>query len=114
MAKRGPKNIKLDINQLSQLAAIGCTMIDISNIIGVSVDTLERKYADVIKKGKEQGKMSLRRKAFSMSQEGSVPMTIFLLKNLCGMTDKVDHTGEANPHREDYARPGSMQAIKDL
>jgi hypothetical protein len=114
MARRGPKHIKLDVEQITQLAAIGCTVHEIATLIGVSPDTLERNYAADISKGREQGKMSLRRKAFTMSQSGNVPMTIFLLKNLCGMSDKVDYSGEANPHKEDYTRPQSMKAIENL
>lgn len=76
-----PKN-KLEINEelIAKLAAIMCTMEEISAIVGCSVDTLEKRFAEIIKKNREQGKASLRRQQFLSCNNGSVPMQIFLGK----------------------------------
>lgn len=53
---------QVDEKLLHRLASIHCTMEEIAYMSEVSVDTLERRFADVIKKGHSEGKMSVRRK----------------------------------------------------
>lgn len=65
-------------------------MIEIGSIVECSVDTLERNFADVIKKGRERGKSSLRRKQFEMAMNGNVTMLIWLGKQHLGQTEKVE------------------------
>lgn len=87
---------KLEINesQVESLAAINCTMDEIASVIGCSKDTLERRFAAVIKKGRENGKSSLRRKMWELAQKGNVTMCIWLSKQLLGYTDKVEQKNE--------------------
>jgi hypothetical protein len=56
-----PVTHNLDVRQVKELAKIQCTMKEIAAVMGCSVDTLERDYADLIKDGREAGKTSLRR-----------------------------------------------------
>jgi hypothetical protein len=93
---------KLDLNPelIEDLAGIGCTMIEIAKICKCSVDTLERNFADVIEKGREEMKMSLRRKQLKVANEGSkdkesasVTMLIWLGKQYLGQRDKHEVSG---------------------
>lgn len=90
MAKRGPKPIAIDADQLHKLAAMHCTMKEMAAFFDCSVDTLERNYADVISKGREQGKIKLRRLQWQSAEKGIYAMQIFLGKNLLNQSDKIE------------------------
>ena len=58
---------KLELNEetIRELASIQCTMKEIASVMDCSVDTLENRFSDIIKKGQEEGKScksSLRRR----------------------------------------------------
>ena len=58
----------------------------------VSWDTLQRRYAEVIKIWRGQGPMSVRRELYTTaigSSKGKVPAMIFFLKNYGGMADVI-------------------------
>lgn len=83
--------LEIDPDLVEKLASIQCTMIEMAAIVGCSVDTLERRFADTIKKGQEKGKMSLRRAMFQKANEGNATLMIWLSKQHLGMVDKVEH-----------------------
>ena len=83
---------EIDENVVKNLAGILCTMKEIAAVVGCSVDTLERRFADIIKEGREQGKASLRRKQFKLADK-SAAMAIFLGKNYLGQRDRFDDEG---------------------
>lgn len=87
--KPGAGRPRIEVNEelIYSLARIFCTQEEISTITGVSVDTLHRNYADVIKKGNDNGRMSLRRKQFQSAIAGNTTMLIWLGKNLLGQKD---------------------------
>ena len=65
-----------------------------ASVLGVSVDTLQRRFAAQIKDGRAEGKMSLRRKMWEMALGGNVSLLIWLSKNELGMSDKVEQKQE--------------------
>jgi hypothetical protein len=85
----GRKRLELDERQIHALAEIQCTMIEIASVMGCSVDTLERRFADVIKNGRESGKSSLRRMQFKKAMEGNPTMLIWLGKHYLGQKEEV-------------------------
>jgi hypothetical protein len=85
---------KIDGDLVKKLASIQCTMIEIAAVVGCSVDTLERRYADIIKEGKENGKMSLRRKQYEVAMTGNTGMLVWLGKQYLGQSDKVEEKVE--------------------
>ena len=86
--KKGRKPIELDEGVLLKLAELHCNYKEISYVMEVSVDTLKRRYADIIDKGYAQGKIKLRRAMFRNAVENDhAVMQIFLAKNLLGMSD---------------------------
>ncbi len=67
-----------DVNEvlLKKLCTIQCTYSELSACLGVSVDTLERRYAEKIKAWKEAGKSSLRHAQWQKAMEGHPGDTI--------------------------------------
>jgi hypothetical protein len=86
--------MEIDEADVIKLAQMNCTMKEIAAFCNCSVDTLERRFADVIAKGKEQGRISLRRLQWQSAQKGNVVMQLFLGKNMLGQADKqeIEHS----------------------
>lgn len=84
-----PKKI-IDYKTVEQLASIMCTQEEIASILEISVRTLQRdaKFCRIYKKGMDKGRMSLRRKQFTMSDRNAT-MAIWLGKQYLGQTDKI-------------------------
>lgn len=86
--------LEIDEEQVLKLAMIQCTMNEMAAVLNCSVDTLERRFADVIQKGRDSGKMSLKRKQWETAMNGNVAMLIWLGKNMLGQTDKKEFTAD--------------------
>jgi len=85
--KGAPKKI-IDKAVLRNLCEIQCTIKEMAYVLGVSVDTLNRNYRDVIDEGKSQGKIALRRAQWRNAMEkNNVTMQIWLGKNVLNQTD---------------------------
>lgn len=81
---------QIDAEMVRKLASIFCTMEQIASMVGCSVDTLERRFADVIKNGRDNGKTSLLKKQFEMAMGGNISMLIWLGKQHLGQSDKQE------------------------
>ena len=99
----GAKMIDIDKRQFEEMLKIMCTQDEILRILNVSKTGLKswcrhtygQSYEEVSKRFYADGKMSMRRAGFSMSQR--VPAVhIFYAKNYLGMSDepKEVETGE--------------------
>lgn len=90
-----PKKI-IDYETVEKLAAIMCTQEEIAAHLDLSVDTLQRDatFCGIYKKGLERGKMSLRRKQYTMA-ETNPTMAIWLGKQYLNQKDKqdIEHSG---------------------
>lgn len=81
--------IELDKRQIKELAKIQCTMTEVAAVMGCSVDTLERNYAEIIKIGRECGKESLRKAQWKKAVvEGHPSMLIWLGKFYLGQKEE--------------------------
>lgn len=96
-AKAGRPKIKLDTNLIEDLAGIFCTNREIASIMNCSTDTLVRNYADHIKKGRDRGKSSLRRKQWEKAMDGNTTMLIWLGKNYLNQADQPIDTDNKQP-----------------
>lgn len=103
---------KVDEELLKKLASIHCTMKEMSSIVGVSVDTLEIRYSDLIKKARENGKMSLRRWQFELAAKHNLGMLIWLGKQLLNQSEKVDHTVNHLPVITKVVSPDEKQVVE--
>lgn len=86
--------------QIEAMAAINCTWDEISAVTGIPLRTAKRKFGTAYKKGRGQGKSSLRRHMWKKVEEGNVTMMIWLSKQLLGYADKVDQTVEQETKSE--------------
>jgi AraC-like DNA-binding protein len=80
----------IDADMVRKLAAIDCTIAEIAATLDCSRDTLERRFRDVIDQGREQGKVSLRRRQFELASSGNATMLIWLGKQRLGQRDAQD------------------------
>lgn len=86
------------LHTLNALAAIGCTVPEMEQVIGISKRTLERHYLDEIEKGRLERNVSLRRKQYELAMRGDKTMLIWLGKQLLGQSDRqpVPKVSEVN------------------
>jgi hypothetical protein len=82
---------QIDEKQVEELASIDCTNDEIAAVMGCSADTIERRFAGAIKRGRENGKASLKRQLWKSAMGGRDAVLIFLAKNRLGYADKVDN-----------------------
>lgn len=74
------KVLKLDEEQIRHLAAVGCSHEDIAAVAGVSVDTLTRRFAEILKIGGAELNNRLRAAQVERALAGSDTMLIWLGK----------------------------------
>ena len=91
-----PKTV-IDIDSLQKICRLNCTMPEIATFLNIPLRTLEDKYTNdqeirnAIDKGRNEGKLSLRRKQMQIMDETNNPtMAIWLGKQLLGQRDKHD------------------------
>lgn len=97
-----------DITKIERMAYIGGTMEEISYVMwGVAApDSLQRrtKVVDALNaallKGKAEGRLNLKQRAYKKAMDGDTTMLIFLLKTQCGYKEQdgldVNFTGLVN------------------
>jgi RNA 3'-terminal phosphate cyclase len=83
----------IDEAQLLALCRIQCTYDELCAFFGVSERHLRRRYAPLIEKARDEGKMSLRRKMWQGALGGNVTLQIWISKNELGWTDRRAVTG---------------------
>ena len=108
MAKTGRPRKEIDFAQFEAMCHIQCTEVEIASILGISVDTLERRceehygstFAEVYEEKRSHGKESLRRKQWHAAENGNITMMIWLGKQWLGQTDtqKIEHSGAVHVH----------------
>lgn len=94
MNKGGRPPLEIDESLVQKLAMIMCTMEEIAAVVGCSVDTLERRFADIIKEGQSKGKTSLRRWQYQAAEKGNTSMLIWLGKQHLGQRDSFESKTE--------------------
>lgn len=87
--KPGRPRIELDTALIEKLAAIQCSITEMAAILGCHADTLRDNYSTHIAKGREHGKMSLRRKQWDVAMGGNVTMLIWLGKQYLEQAERA-------------------------
>lgn len=84
---------EIDYEAVEKLANIQCTQEEIASFLELSVRTLQRdeEFCRLYKKGKENGKMSLRRMQFKIAEKNPT-MAIWLGKQYLGQRDNFEET----------------------
>lgn len=87
----------IPIEQVEDLASLGCTDRDIANFFGVQEDTLRYNFTDNLIKGREDLKISLRRAMLKNALGGNAVMQIWLSKQYLGFQDQPKNTEDNKP-----------------
>lgn len=90
--KRGRPKVEIDLELAENLGKIQCTYSEVSAVMGIPEGTLKTRedFSTAFKRGKENGKASLRRMQFKLA-ERHAGMAIFLGKNYLGQKDDRNH-----------------------
>lgn len=95
---------KLDL--IKKLAHIHCSNKEIAMVAKIHIDTLIKNYSDILDEARMAGKSSLKRRMWKAAMdEGSVPMMMFLAKNLLGYFD--------DPLKKEEALKRSVTRLSD-
>lgn len=119
-AKTGPKTKhvadKINEEDVLKLATMQCTMQEMADFLGCSVDTLERNFAETIKLGRSRGTISMKRKLYEKGMTGDLGAIIWWQKNFSGMSDKVEtkHSGQIENKQILETPQEQLQRIKDM
>lgn len=91
--KAGRPRVEIDLNEAEKLGSLHCTYEECSAWLDIPASTLASRedFANAYRKGKEKGKISLRRLNIQHAQTNTA-MAIFLSKNLLGMRDTPEQT----------------------
>lgn len=97
MARTGRPKKEIDVDNFKKLCGMMCTLSEIAGFFDCSEDTIERwckrelgdTFAEIYKKYSANGKITLRRNQFKLSEKNAA-MAIFLGKNYLGQTDKIE------------------------
>ena len=87
-----PKKYDIDTKQLEQLASFGCINREIASFFGCSEDLIKKSYSSFLTKGKDAGKIRLRKLQWNAAEKGNTPMLIWLGKQILDQTDKQELT----------------------
>lgn len=82
---------------LYELAAIGCNDREIARWFDIDENTLRYNFSDILEKGREDLKHSLRRAMIKNALGGNAALQIFLAKNMLGMSDTPTNSDDKKP-----------------
>ncbi len=88
--KGGRPQVEIDPLMVEKLAMLQCSTKEIASRCGCSVDTIDRRFADIIQKGKDLGRANLRQKQYELAMSGNVTMLIWLGKQYLDQKDKQE------------------------
>ncbi len=80
-----------------KLAALGLDNRAIANWFDINEDTLVYNFQQIITKGREELKMTLRQPMLKNALQGNAAVQIFLAKNLLGMSDTPYNNEDQQP-----------------
>lgn len=94
---RGMNKRVVNPDQIYELAAIGCTDSEIARWFDLQESTLKYNFSDILAKGREDVKMTLRRAMLKNALGGNAVMQIWLSKNMLGMSDNPTSSEDNKP-----------------
>jgi hypothetical protein len=78
---------EIDEDQVERLAMLACTTQEIATVFACSTDTIERRFAAALAKGRAEGNISLRRAQMRTALKGNHTMQIWLGKQRLGQKE---------------------------
>ena len=92
-----------------KLASKGRTLTEIAAYCDVSDDTISRRFAEAIKRGKSLMRGSLRAEQFELAMRGNPTMLVWLGKQELGQTDRQQLSGHFEHEHVDLSRLSDEQ-----
>ena len=86
-----------DEKKLDEYAKAQCTLLELGAMVGVSEDTLNRRYRQKIEISRLKGKAELRRAQWKKALAGDVVLLRHLGKHYLGQTEQVQLTNGVEP-----------------
>jgi hypothetical protein len=94
--KTGRPMFKIDWDQVDSMCQIFCTEVEIASILGCSIETLRRacerekgcRFVEYYAQKSDGGRRSLRRKQYTLAENGDRVMLIWLGKQVLGQSEK--------------------------
>jgi DNA-binding CsgD family transcriptional regulator len=86
--KTGRKLLDIPEAEVGKLASYGCTNVEIAGFYGCDEGTIRKRFSEILTKGRESGKIRLRKKQYNTAMGGNAPLLIWLGKQMLGQTDK--------------------------
>jgi len=86
----GRKPIAIDLALIERAAALGLTVEEIADLLGVSRWTIERRADAALQRGRAKLALRLRRMQWRAAKRGSAAMLIWLGKQYLGQRDAQD------------------------
>lgn len=85
---RPRKTIEITPEQFVEtLAAKQCTKLEIAAKMNISIDTFDRRYAEIYDRGRQVGRSKLREKLFDTALAGNSQVLIFCSKSILGLKE---------------------------
>ncbi len=81
--------IEIDPKEVYKLASYGCTNAEIADFCECSKDTIERRFAAELIKGRATCKIRLRSLQWKSAENGNAAMLIWLGKQELGQSDSI-------------------------
>lgn len=94
---RGRRKRVIQPDQVYELAAIGCNDREIARFFDMDENTLRYNFADIMEKGREDLKHSLRRAQIKLALSGNAVMLIWLGKNILGQQETPTNNESNQP-----------------
>jgi len=94
---RGATKKVVPPDEVWKLAAMGCTLEEMSDWFQVKPDTLKYNFADYIAKGRAELKRRLRAAQLKVAMGGNATMLIWLGKNILGQSDSPQDSAANAP-----------------
>jgi hypothetical protein len=109
----GRPKLDIDPEQVRKLAAIGCTNLEIADIVKCSHDTLTARFKAELDEGRSQGKASIRRKQYELAMSGNATMLIWLGKQVLNQKEKTSNENTGKNEIEINLVNGIAKEVKD-
>lgn len=104
----------IDEEQVKKLAAINCSYAEMAAVLDCNESTLLRRYAEVIQKGRANGKMSLKRKQYELAMGGNVTMLIWLGKQLLDQREPAIEVAQIKNLQKEFSTMKPQDVAKEL
>lgn len=106
--------LKIDDNEVEQLAAKFWTITEIAAFYKCSSKTISSRFTEIMQRGRESGKAKLRDLQLRSAYDGNITMQIWLGKQYLEQTDKVNVNGLTEEETERLRKIANTEMENNL